>query len=137
MLCAKCNTENYNGVAHCENCNACIRPLFLGILTVAGIAGGIMGFLGQFLQVEKDPQRIFLCLYYCGVILTVFALRQGSFFGWLGVQVLWGINILGIFYIMYVFKPRSWIWIITISLVITCILLSYLHKKNVKEFCDV
>ncbi len=145
VKCPKCSEGHNPGIFRCTKCHTCLRPTFLGVLTVLG---PIYLFLGVFVLLsnvviafaEKDPHfdvvssvRFFM---YAAGIVALNGLRAGLSSAWKAIQVIWAILIafsaglegLAIFsgFSMTAFQAAIFI-----------LLGLYLHTKKVKAFCSV
>ncbi|MBW8016835.1 MAG: hypothetical protein FVQ82_11660 [Planctomycetes bacterium] len=144
--CPKCDTDNVSGVMRCVNCNACLMPVLLGIITIMGLMGYIITaflFLYEAIDELHDgdfPLGLILSIYYIACIVFVLMLRRGKYWAWIAHQTSLAMQLILItlaapFCIKEIPEPFNFI-IIVVSIISTMLIWAYIYfSKRTRNFC--
>lgn len=113
--------------------SAPLRPAFLGVVTIVGILGSTLGLLGSLLAASSGGPGMFVVSLMCAASLAImFALRQGYYWAWCAIQVLWSLNVMLSLFQTVMGNPMA-----LVGAIIAALLLAYVRSADVREFCSV
>lgn len=136
VLCPKCKTSNNPGVIRCTNCKTCLRPTFLAVVTFLCPIALVLLAIASLAQIEQNPAALLVFFINVAGIVILIGLRYGRYWAWVGIQVLWGINIAFSAIEALVIHPALLIRTAVQTLIII-LLWMYIHSERVRAFCYV
>jgi predicted RNA-binding Zn-ribbon protein involved in translation (DUF1610 family) len=143
VKCPKCGERHNPGILRCAKCNTCLRPTFLGVITLIGPIFLILLALMSLFQITKNPFEVVvfsinLVSFSINVvgIFTLLGLRAGKYWAWIAIQVIWVINIIFSTTLAILINPILFVNTAVQGLIIFTLWL-YMDSKKVKAFCSV
>jgi hypothetical protein len=166
VKCPKCGEGNNLGVERCIKCNTCLRPVFLGIITLLGTIFLAIGSLGFVAKIGQNPFNLVNLIISMAGIIVLISLRYGQYWAWIAIHVIWiitiAMSVLGIIlgFLFTIISPHinqastekettdllgstskilltsSIVETIIIGLIIVPLWI-YFHTERVKAFCSV
>jgi sulfatase modifying factor 1 len=134
--CPKCGEGHNPGTLWCAKCSTCLRPIFLGVMTLIGPIFLTLLAIVSLVQVAERPIGLAaFCIDVVGIIMLL-GLRAGRYWAWIGIQVLWGI-VIGTSAIEAVVINPVLLTRAAVRALIIVLLWTYIQTDRVIVFCSV
>jgi hypothetical protein len=136
VKCPKCGEGHSPGILRCNKCNTCLRPTFLAVITLIGPILLVLLTIASLAQVSENALALLAFGINVAGIFILLGLRDGKYWAWTAIQVIWVINIA--FSAIQAVAINSAMLIGTAFQALIIVLLwAYIHSERVKAFCSV
>ncbi len=136
VKCPKCGEGHDPRILRCTKCRTCLRPTFLGVITLLGLVFLPLLAIASLAQVAEHPfALVAFCINVVG-IFTLLALRAGKYWAWVAIQVIWVVNIALSAIQAIAVHPALLVGTAVQGLIII-VLWIYINGERVRAFCSV
>ncbi len=136
VKCPKCAQGEDPGVIRCVECNTSLRPTLLAVVTLVGPIVLVLLAIASLGQIEQSPVALIAFLMNLAGIVVLLGLRYGRYWAWIGIQVIWVINIAFSVILGLAIHPVL-LMKAGVQTLIIILFWMYIRSDRVRAFCSV
>jgi hypothetical protein len=135
VRCRKCAKAHEPGVWRCFKCNTSLRPIWLGIMTVAGPISIVLLSLPLIDEFRHHRPALLSLLLNVAAFVVLIALRFGRYWAWFAIQALWAVNVVVLIATPFRAKIPAGLFLLFAAVLVANWI--YIHRPAVRAFCSV
>jgi hypothetical protein len=137
VRCRKCGKPHEPGVFRCFWCDTSLRPIWLGIVTVAGPILLVIQsiFISGGFDAPRGLALALLLLMQAVQFAVLIGLRFGRNWAWIAIQIVWLVNLTCL--IVATVRVHGSGGFVTFYAAVVVVHWIYIHRPGVRAFCSV